>query len=134
MTTVLDSSALLAMHIDGPLRSIVTEALNNDTEWVACAVSLPECIAAAARIVEDATLARLLEDGLRHTWDFLHVVPVDQSLLDEAAHLSTTQPVGIATALQLAAAARMPKPMRYVTFDASHIPVALSLGFDVVSG
>jgi hypothetical protein len=36
-------------------------------------------------------------------------------------------------AIHLAAADRLPRPLSFVTFDASQIPVALSMGFDVVS-
>ena len=134
MTVVLDASALLALHIDGAQRDVVNEVLESDTEWAACALALSEAIAAASRLTDEPVLVRHLEDLLRHTWDFLHVVPVDQTLLDEATVLCHSQPIGVSAALHLCAAARLPAPVRYVTFDASHIPVALSLGFDVVSG
>lgn len=134
MTIVLDASALLALHITGAQRDVVNEVLESDTEWAACAIALTEAIAASSRLTDEPVLIRYLEDLLRHTWDFLHVVPVDQSLLDEATALCHAQPVGVSTALHLAAATRLPAPVRFVTFDASQIPVALSLGFDVVSG
>ncbi|CAB4618015.1 unannotated protein [freshwater metagenome] len=134
MTVVLDASALLALHVDGPQRDIVTDALQLDTTWVACAIALSEAIAAASRLTDEEVLSRHLEDMVRHTWDFLHVVPVDQALLDEATSLCQSQPVGVSAALHLAAATRLPAPVHFVTFDASQIPVALSLGFEVVSG
>ncbi len=134
MTVFLDASALLSLHIDGPSRTIVREALNGDTTWSACAVALGESIAAASRLTDEPVLIRHLEDMLRHTWDFLHVVPLDQALLDEATILCQVQPVGMSTAMHLAAAARLPQPVQFVTFDAAQIPVALSMGFDVVSG
>ncbi len=134
MTVVLDSTALLALHVDGASRRVVVEAMESDTDWVACAVSLGESIAAATRLTDEPVLARMIEDGIRHTWDFLHVVPVDQSLIDDAAALCRDQPVGFSTALQLVTAGRLPAPVRLVTFDAAQIPVALSLGFEVVSG
>ena len=134
MTVVLDASALLALHIDGAQRDVVYEVLETDTEWSSCAIALTEAIAAASRLTDEPVLARHLEDLLRHTWDFLHVVPLDQALLDEATALCHSQPVGVSAALHLAAAARLPTPVRFVTFDAAQIPVALSLGFDVVSG
>ena len=43
------------------------------------------------------------------------------------------QPLRLADALHLAAADRLPRPVTFVTFDPMQIPVALSLGFDVVS-
>ena len=88
MTIVLDASALLALHIDSPARATVLDAMNGDTTWCACAVALPEAIAAAARLTDEPVLVRELEDMVRHTWDFLHVVPADRSLLDEATTLA----------------------------------------------
>jgi hypothetical protein len=134
VTVVLDSTALLALHVDGPGRRTVTDALENDATWCACAVALGEAVAAAARLTDEPVLARLVEDGIRHTWDFLHVVPVDQILLDDAAALCQSQPLGYSSALHLAAARRVPAPVRFVTFDAVQIPVALSLGLEVLSG
>lgn len=134
MTIYMDASALLALHIDSASRRIVIDAMEHDTTWASTATALGEAIAGAARLVGDDTLARLIEDMVRHTWDFLHVVPVDQMLLDDATDLCRRQPVGMSTATHLAGASRLPGPVRFVTFDAAQIPVALSLGFDVVSG
>lgn len=134
MTVVLDSSALLALHVDSPSRALVLQAMDGETAWCACAVALPEAISAAARLTDEPVLVREMEDMVRRTWDFLHVVPADRALLDEATVLATEQPIGVSCAMHLAAAARLPRPVRFVTFDSAQIPVALSLGFDVVSG
>ena len=134
MSVVLDSSALLALHVESSSRATVLQAMEGDTDWCACAVALPEAIAAAARLTDEPVLVREMEDMVRHTWDFLHVVPADRSLLDEATALASAQPIGVSCAMHLAAAARLPRPVRFVTFDSAQIPVALSLGFDVVSG
>lgn len=134
MTLFLDSTALLALHVEGAARSIVVDAMNADTTWCASTLALPEALAATARLTDDPTLQRIIEDGIRHTWDFVHVLPLDQSLCDEAARLCAAQPVGMSTALHLTAAARLPGTVRLVTFDAAQIPVALSLGLDVFSG
>ncbi|HTH06609.1 MAG TPA: PIN domain-containing protein, partial [Ilumatobacteraceae bacterium] len=66
-------------------------------------------------------------------WDRYAVVPIDQRCLDRAAALMRDQPLRLADALHLAAADRLPRPITYVTFDPAQIPVALSLGFDVIS-
>jgi predicted nucleic acid-binding protein len=134
MSVFLDASALLSLHIDSPARRIVLDALESDTTWVASAHALGEAVAAASRLTDEPVLVRHLEDMVRHTWDFLHVVPLDQALLDDATALCQQQPVGYSTALHLSAAARLPGPTHYITFDAAQIPVALSFGFDVVSG
>ena len=39
----------------------------------------------------------------------------------------------IVDAMHLAAADRLPRPVTYLTFDPGQIPVALALGFEVVS-
>jgi predicted nucleic acid-binding protein len=74
-----------------------------------------------------------LEDALRLTWDHLAVVPLDQRCLDRAAELMREQPLRLADAMHLAAADRLPRPLTYLTLDPAQIPVALSMGFDVVS-
>lgn len=134
MTTLLDSTALVALHVECAQRATVIEALDADTQWVASALALTEALAAIHRITDDTTTRRVLEDSVRHTWDFLYVVPVDQRILDEANIFTAEQPVGVSTAIHLATAQRLGKPLQFVTFDANQIPVALSLGIDVVSG
>ena len=91
MTVVLDASALLALHIEGAQRDVVRDMLENDTTWVACAIALSESIVAASRLTDEVVLSRHLEDMIRHTWDFLHVIPIDQSLLKQN-NCSTKQP------------------------------------------
>ena len=52
---------------------------------------------------------------------------------DRAAALAREQPVRLTSAIHLAAAERMPAPVRFVTLDPAQIGVALGLGLDVVS-
>ena len=61
------------------------------------------------------------------------MVPIDQRCLDRAAELARAQPLRLTSAIHLAAAERMPAPLRFVTFDPAQIGVALGLGYDVVS-
>jgi hypothetical protein len=133
MTTVLDTSALLALGIDGPLRATALDALADDTVWAASAMALTEALPAIDRLTDEPVLRLDLEDAIRLVWDHLHVVPVDQRCLDRAAALARTQPVRLSDAVHFAAAERLPPPIRFVTFDPAHIGVALGLGFDVVS-
>ena len=130
---VLDTSALLAVAIDGPMREITLDALATEAVWSASAMALTEALPTIDRLTDDAILRLDLEDAVRLVWDHLHVVPVDQRCLDRAAALSRTQPVRLSDAIQFASAERMPGPIRFVTFDPVHIGVALGLGFDVVS-
>ena len=133
VTVVLDTSAVLALAVDGPMRSITLDAMADDAVWSASAMALTEALPAIDRLTDQPILRLDLEDAVRLVWDHLHVVPVDQRCLDRAAALSRTQPVRLSDAIHFAAAERMPGPIRFVTFDAAHIGVALGLGFDVVS-
>ena len=133
MTLVLDTSAVLALVVDGPQRRVVTEAMESDPVWCASAMALAEALPAIDRLTDEPVLRADLEDAIRLTWDYLHLVPVDQRCLDRAATLSREQPVRLTDAIHLAAAERLPLPVAFVTFDPAQIGVALGLGFDVVS-
>jgi predicted nucleic acid-binding protein len=133
VTLALDTSALLAVVVDGPQRTVVLDALDTDPVWCASALALTEGLPAIDRLTDESVLRADLEDALRLTWDHLHVVPVDQRCLDRAANLSRLQPVRLTDAIHLAAAERLPPPVRFVTFDPAQIGVALALGFDVLS-
>ncbi len=133
MTIFLDSSALVGLVIDGPARRVVLESLEADSDWCASALALSEALALVSRLSDEEILVQDLEDALRLFWDRVAVVPVDQTCLDQAAGIVREQPVRMSDAIHLAAAHRLPRPVHFITFDPGQIPVALSLGFDVVS-
>ncbi|MEO6653679.1 MAG: type II toxin-antitoxin system VapC family toxin [Ilumatobacteraceae bacterium] len=133
MTIALDTSALLALVVDGSQRQVVIDALDGDPVWCASAMAITEALPAIDRLTDAAILRADLEDAIRLVWDHVHIVPVDQRCLDRAAGLSRLQPVRLTDAIHFAAAERLPAPVRFVTFDPAQIGVALGLGFDVVS-
>lgn len=133
MSVALDTSALLALGVEGPARAIVLAAMADDPVWSASALALTEALPTIDRLTDEDVLRGDLEDAVRLTWDHLHVVPVDQRCLDAAAGLARAQPVRLTSAVHLSAAVRMPPPVRFVTFDPAQIGVALALGLDVVS-
>lgn len=133
MTVVLDTSALLALVVDGRQRPVVLAALEADEAWCVSALALTEALPAIDRLTDEDVLRADLEDAVRLVWDHLHVVPLDQRCLDGAARLSRRQPVRLTDAIHLAAAERLPGPVRFVTFDPAQFGVAEALGFEVVS-
>jgi predicted nucleic acid-binding protein len=133
MTVYLDASALVAAHLDVAARAVVVDAMAADPDWCTSGLTLMESLALIDRVVEAPVLRSDLEDLVRLTWDRLAVVPVDQRCLDRAAALMRAQPLRLSDALHLAAADRLPRPVRFVTFDPAQIPVALSLSLDVTS-
>lgn len=130
MTLVLDTTALLALHISCAQRQVVVDAMHDDPTWCASAMALAECLAGIDRLTEEPVLRDELEDSLRRTWDYVHVVPVDQRCIDEASLISRAQPVSLGSALHLAAVQRLPGPISLVTFDPGQITVALGMNSD----
>lgn len=133
MTVVLDTSALLALAVDGPERAVVLDALASDPVWAASALALTEALPAIDRLTDELIVRDDIEDAVRLAWDHLHVVPLDQRCLDRAASLAREQPVRLIDAIHLAAAERLPPPVRYVTFDAAQMGVGEGLGFEIIS-
>jgi len=133
MTLALDTSALLGRFLSGPHRRIVVEAMEADVDWCASALALTEALGLVDRVCDLPTDSDRLRLALRDDWERVHVVPVDQRCLDRAAELTREQPLRTVDALHLAAADRLPKPVTFVTFDPRQIPVALALGYEVVS-
>ena len=133
MTIYADASALVARHLDLPARGVALEAFGADAVWCTSAVALTEALALIDRLTDDLDVREELEDLVRLDWDRMHLVPVDQRCLDRAGVLAREQPLRLSDAIHLAAADRLPRPLTFLTFDPAQIPVALSLGFDVVS-
>jgi uncharacterized protein len=133
MLAFFDTSALLALTVDAAQRPVAVAAFETAEVVVASALALTEALPAIDRMTDEGVLREDLEDAVRRTWDHLHVVPVDQRCLDRAAALARTQPVRLTDAIHLAAAERLPGPIRFVTFDPVQLGVADGLGFEVVS-
>lgn len=133
MTVALDSSGLLARFLTGPAGDVARAATAADPDWCASALALTEALMVVDQLDADPSEREDLRRALRDDWERVHVVPLDARCLDRAAELGRTQPVRTVDALHLAAADRLPRPVTYVTFDPRQIPVALSLGYDVVS-
>lgn len=134
MTVALDTTALLSRFLDGPTRDTVLSAMEADHDWCASALALSEALMLVDRLGDDPTRTDELRRALRDDWERIHVVPVDQRCLDRAAELGRNQPLRTVDAIHLAAADRLPRPLTFATFDPAQIPVALSLGFEVLGG
>ncbi len=129
----LDSSALLARYVGGPARAVVLDAMAADGDWCASALALSEVVMLAERAATLESERDAIRRAVRDDWERINVVPIDQLCLDRAAEIGRTQPVRTVDAIHLAAADRLPRPVTYCTFDPRQIPVALALGFNVVS-
>jgi predicted nucleic acid-binding protein len=133
MALALDTTALLGRYLTGPHRPVVLAAMGADGDWCASAIARAEALMLVDRVTDRPSERERLRDALRDDWDRIAVVPLDPQCLDRAAELGRSHPLRTVDALHLAAADRLPRPLTYVSFDPSQLPVAMALGFDVVS-
>jgi uncharacterized protein len=129
----VDTSALVRRYVQGPGRGLVVEAMAADGDWCASALCRSETLLALHRLAVTPSQHERMWGRLRDDWDAFVVVPVDDRCLAHAVELGATYGLRTIDAVHLAAADRMPRPARYVTFDRRQIPAAAALGFEVVS-
>lgn len=133
MSLALDTSALLGRYLSGTHRRVVLDAMSTNQTWCASALALAEALGMVDRVCDLPQDGDRVRRALRDDWERIHVVPLDQRCLDRAAELTREHPLRTVDALHLAAADRLPPPVSFLTFDPRQIPVALALGFDVIS-
>ena len=133
MTLAVDTSALLRRYLHGPGHGLVTEAMDDDPTWCASALARAESLQAMHHLAATPGQHDALWSALRHDWERFHVVPVDDRCLARAVEIGSAFRVRSVDAIHLAAADRLPPPVRYLTFDRRQIPAAAGLGFEVLA-
>lgn len=133
MTLYVDTSALVRRYLHDRHRSIVLDAMAADDAWCASALVRSETQVALHRAAVSARQQAELWRALRDEWEAFWVVPLDERGLARAVEIGATYGVRIVDAIHLAAADRLPGPVRYLTFERQQIPAAAALGFEVVS-
>ncbi len=134
MTIFLDTSALLQRYVEGEGSSTVIAAMAGDPVWVASALASVETRISLHRLPVGTDVQERWRQRFADDWDHVTVVPVDLDCLREATRIGTEQGVGTVDAVHLAAADRLPRPFRYLTFDREQAAAARALGFDVLGG
>lgn len=129
----VDTSALVRRYVRGSGHGLVTEAMADDDVWCASALARGETLQALHHLAVTPGQHDHLWSQLRRDWDAFHVVPVDDRCLADAVEIGSTFRVRSVDAIHLAAADRLPRPVRYLTFDRRQIPAAAGLGFEVIA-
>ncbi len=130
---VLDTSALLRRYIAGSGRALVVDAMAGADAWAASALARTELqlglfAAAVGPRAHDA-----LWTAVRDDWEAVWEVPVDQRCLVRATEIGARFGLPLVDAIHLAAADRLPRPVRFATYERRQIPAAAELGFEIVS-
>jgi predicted nucleic acid-binding protein len=133
MVLFLDTSALVRRYVQAPGQQLVAAALQADGPWCASALCRSETLLALHHLAVTPSQHARMWGRLRDDWDAFFVVPVDARCLAQAVELGATYGLRTVDAVHLAAADRLPRPARYVTFDRHQIPAAAALGFEVIS-
>jgi uncharacterized protein len=129
----IDTSALLRRYVRTSGHGLVTEAMAESTTWCASALARTETLQAMHAVAITPGQHSSLWAALHADWERFHVVPVDDRCLARAVEIGATFRVRSTDAIHLAAAERLPAPVRYLTFDRRQIPAADGLGFEVVA-
>ena len=133
MLLAVDTSALVRRYVRAAGHGLVTEAMTEADVWCASALARAEALQALHHVAVSQPQHDRLWAALRADWDRFHVVPLDDRCLAEAVDIGATFRVRSVDAIHLAAANRLPRPVRYLTLDRRQIPAAAALGFDVVA-
>ena len=105
----------------------------DDGAWCASALARTEVLLVLRQVAVHPRQQDELWGAARRDWDGFWVVPTDSRCLSRAVEIGATFGVATLDAIHLAAADRLPRPLRYATFDRRQIPAAAGLGFEVVS-
>lgn len=133
MTLYVDTSALLRRYLHDRHRDLVLDAMAEAPAWAASRLVRTEAQLALHRAAASPRQQQALWRELRDEWDAFWVVPLDDRCLARAVEIGATYGVRTVDAVHLAAADRLPGPVRFLTFDRRQIPAADALGFEVVS-
>ena len=129
----IDTSALLRRYVRASGHGLVTEAMAETTTWCASALARTETLQAMHAVAVTPGQHDALWAALRADWERFHVAPVDDRCLALAVEIGATFRVRSTDAIHLAAAARLPAPVRYLPCDRRQIPAAAGLGFEVIA-
>ena len=133
MGLFVDTSALLRRYVNEPGRDLVVDTMDSDDSWIASALARTEVMITLHHLAAGPHHQSRLWHDFRDDWDAFVVVPVDSRCLAKAVELGAQYALRLVDAIHLAAADRLPRPLRYLTFDRRQIPAAVGLGFDVVA-
>jgi len=133
MTLAIDSSALIQRYLPGPDRDLVLSAMEHAGVWCASELARTELMMALHRVATNRVTVNDLWAAARADWDAFVVIPVDGQCLATAADLGSEYGLTTVDAIHLAAASRLPGPVRYATLDPNQIPAAAAMGFDVIA-
>jgi len=128
----VDTSALVKRYVDEPGSDEVTALMDDDPVWCASELVRCEVTILLARLATSRRQVDHLTRLFHADWDAFHVVPVDERCLTRAAQIGADFGLRVVDAIHLAAATRLPRPVRYLTLDPRQVLPAVALDLEPV--
>jgi predicted nucleic acid-binding protein len=128
----VDSSALVKRYVEEPESDQVVALMEADEVWCASELVRCEVTILLARLATSRRQVDRLTTAFHADWDAFHVVPVDDRCLSRAAEIGADLGLRVVDAIHLAAATRLPGPVRYLTLDPRQVLAAVALDLEPV--
>lgn len=133
MVLAIDTSAWVRRYVRSAGHDLVVATMAAADDWCASTLARAETLQALHHVAVSPAQHDRLWAALRADWDNVHAVPIDDRCLGLSVEIGATFRVRSIDAIHLAAADRLPRPVRYLTFDRRQIPAAAALGFEVIA-
>ena len=127
----LDASALVKRYVREQDSDWLVALMDEDLEWMACAVAAIEIRVTLCARLADAERRRHARLRFDTDWVSVGVVGLDDGILVRAAEIGCLFATRALDSIHLAAAERLPAEMTFVTFDARQAAAARMLGLTV---
>jgi predicted nucleic acid-binding protein len=127
----LDTSALIKRYIAEPGSELVIELMGGDTSWAASALAQLETQVTLCHLGLDNTTESELQARARIDWERFVVVSLATPMIERAVDIACGHRLRTLDSIHLAAAAQLPRPLTFLTFDRQQAVAARTLGFEV---
>ena len=112
MTIAIDTSAFLKRYVIENGRDLVDSVLADDSAWCSSAFTRTEVQLALHRMASNQQMQESLWASFRSDWDKVASVPLDNRCLARSIEIGARFDLRTVDALHLAAADRLPKPLK----------------------
>ncbi|MEL7208059.1 MAG: type II toxin-antitoxin system VapC family toxin [Actinomycetota bacterium] len=119
---VLDSSALVRRYVADRQRPLVVDTMAAAGDWIASALARSEVLLALHQSASGPQIQEEAWSAVHRDWDDLWEIPLDGRCLARATEIGARYGITLVTAVHLAAADRLPRPVDFLTFDRRQLP------------
>lgn len=127
----LDTSALIKRYVAEAGSDMVIERMTDDIVWTASALAQVELQVTLCHLGLNETTEAELRARATSDWERFTVVSLGAPMIARAIDIACQHRLRTLDAIHLAAAAQLPRPLTFLTFDRQQAAAAQALGFAV---